>query len=133
MRRQTVLLLWLYGLLFPITGLRERYPAFRLWFDGLFEPEWLHIVSHLILFSGLVVLVVYAFRMPLNRRTVAAVLMVILGVGMVQEGLQLLFKQRPFGWTEVFDFGVDLLGGMLGLGLVWLASRLRKRAGGETA
>jgi len=33
----------------------------------------------------------------------------------IQELLQLPTKGRTFGWPEVFDLGVDLVGGMLGI------------------
>ena len=57
-------------------------------------------------------------------RSVIGVLGLVLIVGGLQELLQLPVKGRAFGWPEIFDLGVDLLGGILGV-FFFLAYKLR--------
>ena len=75
-------------------------------------------MAHTALFAGLVLLLAYALRLPRSWVSVLFLLTVVVGVGLGQEALQLVAKRRPPGWPEVFDLGVDMFGGMLGL-MMW--------------
>ena len=104
MKRILILLAWMGAILFPITwigrlapGLRYRLgPAVR----PLISPEWVHVVVHTALFAGLVLLVAYALRLPRNWISVLFLLLVVMGVGMSQEALQLISRHRTPGWAE---------------------------------
>ena len=75
-------------------------------------------MAHTALFAGLVLLLAYALQLPRSWVSLLFLLTVVIGVGLGQEALQLVTKRRSPGWAEVFDFGVDLFGGMLGL-MMW--------------
>jgi len=117
MRTRIGLFLWLLGILFPLGWLRSYSGAYRRAFDALFGAEWLHILMHLALYAGLVILVLRVARRPADRKTFILVLVLTLGVGAIQEGLQIF--SRGEWWLAVlpaslFDLGIDLLGTTLG-------------------
>jgi glycopeptide antibiotics resistance protein len=85
--------------------------------------EAMHILMHILLFGGLVILVIKTFHLPLNKQTALWMIPLVFTVGLLQEGLQLLEKARPFGWWEVFDLGVDLAGAALGWYILLIFSR----------
>ncbi len=117
MKRKLLLFLWLSGTIFPFNWLRQESPVLRKHFDALFSPEWIHIIGHLFIFCTLVILFLRTYQRPLNVRLVVGVIGLVFIVGGLQELLQLHAKARPFGWPELFDLGVDLVGGGLGGGL----------------
>ena len=89
---------------------------YRRVFDAVFTPGWMHVLMHLALFAGLVVLLGMASGRALTKRTAAGFLLVALVVGLLQEGLQLLSGVQIWRWNTLFDLGVDLLGAGLGWG-----------------
>ncbi|MBN1284552.1 MAG: hypothetical protein JXB47_04065 [Anaerolineae bacterium] len=88
------------------------------------NSEPVHIVAHLFLFAVLAALIAgRLWRGPtarrlrglLNWRTLL-VLLLIFGVGVLQETAQLIGRHLPaFRAEEVFDLGVDLVGACIGL------------------
>ena len=86
----------------------------------------MHILAHLILFSGLVVLIGRTFKLHLNWQTAVVLLAAILLTAGVQEVFQLQAKERGFGWPEVFEIGVDLMGGVVGSSLLLFQKLGRK-------
>ena len=109
-------ILMLIGLaMFPYGWLAELWPRFGHIFDHLFASELSHIIGHLVIFGGLGMAVLLIF--PQLRKRPWLYLGLILGLGMVQEFMQLAsFKHRLFSGPELFDLGVDLFGA----GLAWL-------------
>lgn len=130
MKRKTLVILWLCAILFPLNWLRQESSFVRRHFDALFRLEIMHILMHLLLFGGLVLLIVKTFQLPLNRKSALLLILLILSTGLLQELLQLLVKQRDFGWSEVFDLGVDLAGGVLGWLILLIYSKINKVAKG---
>lgn len=118
-KRKLFLILWLFGMLLPLEWLTKGIPLVRRAFDLVVSTELAHIIGHLILFSGLAVLALYVFRLPQTWQTALLLALGVLAVGLGQEYLQLQVKGRSFGWPEVFDLGVDLIGAGLG----WWAYR----------
>jgi hypothetical protein len=112
-------------MIFPLNWIRNKSAYvpeyFREHLRDIYHAEWAHIVGHLVVFSGLVILSLLIFRLPQNRRTAIILTVILLAVALVQEALQLQWKGRAFGWPEMFDLGVDLVGGMIGW---WLYGRL---------
>lgn len=119
-RRNLVLSLWLLILVFPYTGLTKVWPAVRPLSDKLQPIEWLHILAHLVLFTSTVILLDYIFRVKINITSSFYIIVFILAVGIIQEALQLLVKGRLPNLSDGFDLTVDLIGGILGLGIVHL-------------
>ena len=124
MKRHLLLIFWTVGILFPMAWLVRASPiAYRL-FNTLFSPPWMHIVMHSLLFAVLAALLMQSLHGRLAaRRAVPVVLALVLGVALLQEGIQLFSEQRVLHGDNFFDIGVDMLGG--GLGLL-LALGLRK-------
>ena len=106
----------------PITWIGRLAPGLRYRLGPLvrplISPEWVRIMIHTALFAGLVLLLAYTLRLPRSWISVFFLLTVVIGVGMGQEALQLIAKHRAPGWAEVFDLGVDMFGGLLGL-IMW--------------
>jgi hypothetical protein len=128
-KRTWILIGWICAMVFPLNWLRRESNFVRQNFDSFFRAEWVHVVAHLILFAGLVILVLYALRLPQNRKTAALMTMILLAVALAQEILQLQVKQRAFAGPEWFDLGVDLVGGAIGwwfYGKVWGRRQVEK-------
>ena len=71
---------------------------------------------HSLLFAVLGALLMQSMYGRLAARAgVAVVLALLLGVGLLQEGIQLFSEQRVLNYGNFFDIGVDMLGGGLGL------------------
>nr|WP_290667893.1 hypothetical protein [Ardenticatena sp.] len=113
MRQYLPLVVWLTGILFPM-ALFTRYSAtYNRWFQIAFTPEWTHIVMHGLLDGVLAVLLVTTLP-PAYRRS-WWILALILVVACLQEGIQFIYTASLPGSDEVFDIGVDLLGGLIGV------------------
>jgi hypothetical protein len=126
-RQRVLLFLFVLAIIFPMNWLREESAFLRTRLDSWFAPEWMHVIGHLALFSLLVFLILRVFHLPVDLRTLIVLLGVVLVVGSIQELLQLPTKGRAFGWPEIFDLGVDLIGGMLGI-FFSLAYRWQRRS-----
>ena len=129
LKRIGLLLLWLLGILFPMAWLGKFSGQYRQIFNAIFAPEWMHWLMHAALYAGLAILLVVVFDLALNRRTVLLVLSAVFLVGIIQEGMQLFSRVQIINWNSVFDLGVDLIGAVIGLGVVWgirKASGMRK-------
>lgn len=130
MRRKILFLtVWLALILFPVSWLRLIWPEFRAPFDAVFAPEWMHILSHLALFAGLGALLVGVFRWHPGRWLLAVT--VLLLVGLLQETLQALSSGNLLRYA-LFDLGVDLAGGLAGLGAAWGLRGWRRRSSAHT-
>ncbi len=126
MKPRLLLFLWLAGMITPLNWLQKEFAVLLRPLNFLIAPEWVHILAHLILFSGLAVLIVRTFKLSLNLRTAVVLLTAILLTAGMQEVFQLQAKERGFGWPEVFDIGVDLMGGVVGSSLLLFQKLGRK-------
>ncbi len=121
MKRNLFLILWILGILMPMAWFVRPSPmAYRL-FNTLFSPAWMHIVMHTLLFAVLGALLVQRLSGTLARR-IGFTLALVLGAAILQEGFQLLSRQSVLHPDNLFDIGVDMLGGLLGA-MVALAVR----------
>ena len=78
---------------------------------------------HLVLYVGLGILLCIALRLKINSRAVVPVSLIILCVGILQEGMQFLSQgftlpNTTFISRSLFDLCVNLIGGLLGLVLM---------------
>ncbi len=113
MKRYLFLILWTVGILTPMAWLVRPSPmAFRL-FNTLFSPAWMHIVMHILLFAVLGFLLMQRLPCTLARR-IGFTLALVLAAAILQEGFQLLSRQAVLHPDNLFDIGVDMLGGVLG-------------------
>ncbi len=121
MKRNLFLILWILGILMPMAWLVRPSPmAYRL-FNTLFSPAWMHIVMHTLLFAVLGALLIQRLSGTFARR-IGFTLALVLGAAILQEGFQLLSRQSVLHPDNLFDIGVDMLGGLLGA-MVALAVR----------
>jgi hypothetical protein len=128
MKRKIWLVVWLLGIVLPTAKLGNAWSAFRQAFDWFFGPPWMHIVMHTALFAGLVVLLTQALHLGFDRRAVLILLGSVLGAGLLQEAIQALAQGFFFLNGALFDLVVDLSGGLVGYGVMWM---LRWRKGAE--
>ncbi|MXZ21251.1 MAG: hypothetical protein F4Y84_11725 [Caldilineaceae bacterium SB0665_bin_25] len=117
MKRHLFLILWTLGILTPITWLVRPSPAAYRLFNTLFSPPWMHIFMHSLLFAVLGALLTQRLSGTLARR-VGLTLALVLGAAILQEGIQLLSRQSVLHADNLFDIAVDMLGGLLGIGVV---------------
>jgi hypothetical protein len=113
-KQKILLMVWLVGILVPLHWLERFVSKLRQVYWMLTGSEPVHVIGHLILFSGLVILILQVFQLPFNTRTAIWLILLVLVMGLVQEYFQLQVKERAFGWPEVFDLGVDLAAGAVG-------------------
>ena len=126
MKRHLFLAFWTLGILFPMGWFVRASPVGYRLFNTLFSPAWTHIVMHSVLFAVLGALLMQSLYGRLASKSgVGVVLALVLGVGLLQEGIQLFSEQRLLNYGNFFDIGVDMLGG--GVGLL-LALGFRKMA-----
>ena len=116
MKRNLFLTSWTLGILFPMGWFVRTSPVGYRLFNTMFSPAWTHIFMHSLLFAVLGALLMQSMYGRLAARAgVAVVLALLLGVGLLQEGIQLFSEQRVLNYGNFFDIGVDMLGGGLGL------------------
>lgn len=123
MKRQFFLLAWLLGILLPMAWFGRFSESYRQIFNFVFDPPWMHVVTHALLFAILAYLlasIVSAMFGDLSiGRVMALVVAAAVLVAVLQEIVQLWYKGRSFGYAEVFDLGVDVVGVCVGLGFFW--------------
>lgn len=117
---QQLLRLWPLGIflvisLFPFGWLGEQWPWFGLWLGQTLRGPLGHGIAHFSLFLLLGLLLLWFF--PRLRSRLGLSLLLGLGLGIAQEGIQLLYKQRPLVWDELRDLVVDLVGMIAAYGL----------------
>jgi len=119
------LTVWLVGVLFPLRWIGRYSESYEDWFDRLFGPEWLHVVSHLLLFAGLAVLLAKGFGWVIRPGPALLIFGAALGMGLLQEGVQALSLGELDRLGALFDLGVDLTGAGFGLTAlaIWRVSR----------
>ncbi len=115
------LLAWIVILILPMVWVVRINPQLDLWFNTFFAPEWMHVFAHWVLYMVVGLLTPWVFFDHLSfKKALPGTLLVVLGVGLVQETFQLMVKQRGVGRNEIFDLMIDLLASTLGFLLYWL-------------
>ena len=98
--------LFLILALFPYGWLAHLWPPFGLFIYWLFETELAHYIGHSLIFATLGWFLLTLF--PTLRSRFALYLMLIGGLGLGQELLQLWYKQRPLGVNDGKDLLIDI-------------------------
>ena len=115
MKRNLFLIFWIVGTLFPMIWLARVSPVSYRLFNILFSPPWMHIVMHTLLFAVLSALLLQSLYDRLAKGyAVAIVLALVFGVAVLQEGIQLFSGQQVLHPNNLFDIGVDMVGGAIG-------------------
>lgn len=127
-----LLQLWPLGLilcfsLFPFGWLGERWPRFGLWLGSTLGGDLAHGIAHFGLF--LMIGLTFLSLFPALRSRLGLFLILGLGLGITQEGIQLLYKQRPLVLDEFRDLMVDLGGMTMAYILFGLGRWYAKRSG----
>jgi len=130
MKRNLVLAFWIFGILFPMGWFIRVSPLGYRLFNDLFSPQWMHIFMHSLLFAVLGVLLMQRLSGTLARR-VGLTLAFVLCAAILQEGFQLLSRQAVLHPDNLFDIGVDMLGGLLGVLAVLASRRLAEKWAGR--
>lgn len=117
MKKQLFLIVWIAVIIFPLNFIEKNSPQLSVVLKQFIEPEWVHIVGHTTLFAGLVILVGIVFQLELTLVNTLFLASMVTALGSLQELFQLIVKNRPPGWPEFFDIGVDGFGGIIGWGL----------------
>lgn len=104
---------------FPYGWLGLVYRPFGNWMDAHFWAETSHHILHSIDFACVSFVLLLAF--PGLRLRFSLFIASILGVAAIQEGLQLLYKQRLVAWNDGKDVVVDVVAASCVLVLVRIA------------
>jgi VanZ family protein len=99
-------------ILFPVARVAGFNPFLDRLFNQAFHPDWIHVVSHTLLFAALAALL--AAQIHPNPSRLPRILAISLLVGSLQEVIQLAAAGRHPGLGELYDLGVDLAGALLG-------------------
>ncbi len=128
-RKSTLLVFWVLGILFPMAWFTRFSATYNRIFQYVFTPTWTHVVMHTLLYAVLAYLLgqVLDPRLQLHcgRWRVGMVVILVLGVALLQEGVQLWYTAQAPGGDELFDIGVDLVGGGVGMVVLWWQARCR--------
>lgn len=121
------LFVWLAAILFPLAAMRDVSFWWMSTIDLLFAGELRHIVFHIFLFGGLVLLLFALFELPWCRRGWLIAGLAVLAVGALQEIIQALTGASAATWSgALFDLVIDLGGGVIGVGIWGLVRRFKK-------
>jgi hypothetical protein len=120
-----LLLAWIVGILLPFYSFGHLSPAARAVFDFVFHTHTSHVLMHAFLYAVLAYLLASFARgaTALSGRDLVCVVAGVAVVAGLQEVIQAASEQIPVGADEIFDFFVDMDGGMLGLLLFVRSSR----------
>ncbi len=118
MKRNLLLAFWIFGILFPMGWFIRVSPLGYRLFNQLFSPQWMHIFMHGLLFGVLGALLMHSLYGKMEvRKGAVVVLALVLGVAVLQEGIQLISERLPIHADNFFDIGVDMSGGIVGAAL----------------
>jgi VanZ family protein len=108
--------------------MRRFSHLYKTGFDWAFKSNITHILMHVFLYAMLAWLVSLVFSHDKKIISPVKVLLIVLGVSVLQETIQLASIKYPVGWDDIFDVLVDLSGGLIGV-LIFRWKRIRFRKG----
>jgi len=120
-----LLVVWALAMIFPMAWFMGLSPVTHEWFNRHFHPLWVHVVMH----AGMYAVLCFGLASLLGNRRGGWVpaLALLAVIAFLQEGLQKLTSGTAFGAGEWFDFGVDLAGAAVGLGVWWVVRSFTKK------
>ncbi len=109
-----------------MTWIARQSAVFNYYFEIAFAMEWVHVVMHILLYAGLSILLMFGFNWHPNLKVFGLILFIALLLGITQEILQQVAGHIPyFRWNSLFDIGVNLVGTVIGFGLMVWYKRVR--------
>ena len=117
---------WIIGMLAPVYAFsRVSPPSFRTAFDRVFQTQVSHVLMHGLLYAVLAYILASLFFRSASsaKHLIILLLMMVAVVAALQETIQMISGGITFGGDEIFDFFVDLSGGVIG---IWLHFRFRR-------
>ncbi|NJN18366.1 MAG: hypothetical protein HC822_19975 [Oscillochloris sp.] len=123
----------------PYGWIAEHIPAVDRVLDGLFAGEFAHAVGHTLIFFTIGTALLLAW--PGLRRAPMRYMLMMFSIALIQEGLQLMFKDRGIILNDITDIATDLVAAGLALTLQQLratpqgsdAVQPKRQPYGETA
>ncbi|MFV9506282.1 MAG: hypothetical protein AB4911_17160 [Oscillochloridaceae bacterium umkhey_bin13] len=129
-RQYLVLLVILIGLaVFPFGWLTYVSPVANTVGQFFFPNELAHNIGHALLFASLG-LVLLALVPTLRQRPLLYGAIILL-IGMAQEGVQLIYKQRGVAINDLRDLLIDLSAAAIVYGLWYSAAKWHQRSQGN--
>jgi hypothetical protein len=98
---------------------------FGRWLDSKFWAPQSHYLIHIGLFGAIAAILLLVF--PRLIRRFDSFVFIVLGIGVVQEVLQLCYKSRLIAWNDGKDLAIDLLATAAIFGMVRLTTAARSR------
>ena len=115
--RIVILILWCIGILFPFYFMRRFSHLYKTGFDWAFKSNITHVLMHVFLYAILALLISIAFSNNKKLISPVKVILIVLGISVLQETIQLVSIKYPVGWDDIFDIFVDVSGGFIGVGV----------------
>lgn len=113
--RIILLLGWIFGILLPLASLRRFSTSCRVAFDRVFDAEASHVLMHTFLYAILAYLIASLVPRRVSAWRVVPLALIAVGiVAVVQETIQMACEQVPINIDTIFDWCVDINGGLLG-------------------
>lgn len=113
--RIILLIIWIIGILFPFFYFRRFSRVYKTCFNWAFKSDITHVVMHLLLYSVLAWLISIVFSNKKRRISPLKVILIVLGISILQEAIQLALINCPAGWDDIFDILVDISGAVIGI------------------
>lgn len=112
-----VTLAWIFFILFPFYSIRRFSANYQVAFDWVFHTHASHVLMHTFLYAVLGWFLCALFFRPMRSvgRLLFFVLLAVAMVAGLQEAIQMICERVTLGGDEIFDFFVDLNGGILGI------------------
>lgn len=97
MTKRLFLLFWILAILFPISYIEKSSPQLRAILQSSIGAEWVRILGHTALFTGLVIIVGIVFKLEFTLVNTLFLASLVTALGALQEIFQLTVKNRPAG------------------------------------
>lgn len=121
-----ILIILLLGILFPFAALSQFYSGYAIVFNSIFNSLLSHILMHMALFGGLAwVVMSLSSKRPMLQRVLLPLGSVLL-VGITQEIIQMISIGVFNIGASIFDLGIDLVGGSIGVAVGMVISKTQK-------
>lgn len=119
-----ILIIWSIGILFPFYFMHRFSIIYRTGFDWTFKSGITHFLMHIFLYAVLAWLISLVFLDRKKKIPQVKVILIVLGISVLQETIQLVSIKYPVGLDDIFDVLVDLSGGLIGVFLFRLKKKI---------
>jgi len=113
--RVIILIIWGIGILFPFYFMRSFSLTYKTGFDWAFKSGIIHVLMHIFLYAVLAWLISVILSNKKELISPVKVILIVIGVSVLQETIQLVSIKCPVGWDDIFDILVDISGALIGV------------------